>query len=144
MIKRLVAVAASLIGVLPAAAQSDAQPSAGGEHFVVFNQAGPKFDQIRERPDLIEAHRGLYDGFADDCLTLFGGRLAGDTPLGFRVFVAGVDEDAVKARAEADPAVAEDYIALDYRKLHVQYGDLSSLDPDCQIPENDGGTPDGP
>lgn len=101
------------------------------KRFAVLNSAGENFSEIRERPDLIEAHRGVYEALEADCLIALGGALQGETPLGLTIFVEDVDEDAVRRRVEADPAVEGGYIALDYRVFFIQRGDLPAVAENC-------------
>ncbi len=106
-----------------------AQPA--NTHFVVFNAPGPNAAALADKPDIIAAHRAVYRAYADACLTLAGGRLAGATPLGVTIFIADVDEAAIKEALEKDPAVVEGYISLDYRTLEIQMGALPTSRPDC-------------
>ena len=117
----------SIFGALAAAAAAPAPQ----KHFVVLNGAGANFAQLRERPEMIAKHRAVYDEFARRCLTLAGGRLAGDTPLGITIFAVGVDESEIKKAVESDPAVREGFTTVEYRVFEVQRGALPERRTDC-------------
>ena len=128
------------LAVFAAAMCGQAQAQEGDGNFVIVHKAGPRFSETVDYPDMRKAHRDLYVGFAESCKTLFGGRFAGDTPLGFTVFVHGVDEAAIKTAVEADPAITGGFIALEYRYLDVQFGDISPVQPACKSTGEDDGS----
>ncbi|MEO1013882.1 MAG: hypothetical protein AAFX08_01705 [Pseudomonadota bacterium] len=109
------------------------EAEAVARRFVVLNLAGDKFAEISGRPDLVEAHRAVYEAFDAECMVVLGGALRGDTPLGMTIFAVGVDEAAVRARVEADPAVSQGYIAVEFRELSIQRGAVAESPPGCSV-----------
>ncbi|MGB6319377.1 MAG: hypothetical protein WBG08_12110 [Litorimonas sp.] len=112
-----VAGCASVDGTPPA-------PSLEGPFFSVIHTAGLQIERLFGEEDMRDAHRGLYTDFAAECLTLFGGAYRGGDPLGITVFRPGVDENALRARIEADPAVTAGAVAIEYRSFDFQHGQL--------------------
>ncbi|MEM7727957.1 MAG: hypothetical protein AAF311_01645 [Pseudomonadota bacterium] len=128
----------SMIAVAGCTSADAPTPAASleGPFFAVIHTAGPQVERLFAEEEMRDAHRGLYTDFASECLTLFGGAYRGGDPLGITVFRHGVDEDALRTRVEADPAVTAGAVAIAYRSFDFQHGQLFDRT-DC-TPETNG------
>lgn len=124
-------VAILLAAAAPAAAQAQSAEqriTADQLQVAVFNRPGPNWEKRAEAASLLLAHRNLYRALAEDGQILCSGRFLGEPGLGISFFACGADAVAIRQRLEADPAVTNGYVALQFRNF------LRSFAPPCPAP----------
>lgn len=99
-----------------------AAAAAPNTYLAVFNRPGAAWDRRSDHREALVAHTELYRGHAERGDILVGGRFEGEPILGLSIFSQDVDEAAIRAEFEADPAVRAGVIAIEFRAWSVQMG----------------------
>ena len=140
MMKRVALIfAASLMATsVPLSAQTgstQAAPTAqapNARHLVVFNKRGENFAKAAAHIPEMRAHRQIYLDFTASGEIVASGLLDSNPAVGFVLFRQGVDEAAIKQRLEADFAVREKIVELEYRYWTIQMGSIGRMGPEPQ------------
>jgi hypothetical protein len=98
-------------------------------HLVVLNKQGPNFEERREFPDELRAHRQIYLDLTASGHILASGVLRSDPAMGFVLFRAGVDEQWVRERLTADFVIERGILELEFIYWEIQMGGFGGESP---------------
>jgi hypothetical protein len=138
MMKRIMLLLAATLTAapVPLSAQSGppqaapAAPTKNARHLVVLNKRGENFVKAAAHLPEMRAHRQIYLDLTTDGDIVASGLLDSDPAVGFILFRQGVDEAGIKQRLEADFAVREKIVELEYRYWTIQMGSVGRMGPE--------------